>query len=307
MASQQFEPMSTGQILDRTFRLYKANFVRFIAIVAVIQIPIGLIMLGATGLLQQEVEAVAQPGLVAVQIEDDAPMPGGARVVPQPQPAREEVKIDPSALIGKLILFVLAVLAMVLAQTLCSAALTKGVSESYLGRDVTVGEAYRFVLPKLGTIILAAILVGLVVMVGLVLLVVPGIIFSLWYALTTQAIVIEDLKATKGMKRSKALASGNLGKMFGLMFVVGIITWLVNALFQGVGGAVAAAMTGPGADAVQAVANLVGQVLATPISAAAMILLYYDLRIRKEGFDLEMLAQSFGSEETPPNADMPAE
>ena len=41
---------------------------------------------------------------------------------------------------------------------------------------------------------------------------------------------------------------------------------------------------------IQQLFTMAGQVLITPISAAAVILLYYDLRIRKEGFDLEMLA-----------------
>ena len=40
-----FEPMSVGLILDRTFFLYRKNFVRFIAIVAVVQIPVGLFQL----------------------------------------------------------------------------------------------------------------------------------------------------------------------------------------------------------------------------------------------------------------------
>ena len=40
--------------------------------------------------------------------------------------------------------------------------------------------------------------------------------------------------------------------------------------------------------------EIAGTILATPISAVAFILLYYDLRIRKEGFDLEMLSQTLG-------------
>ena len=44
-------------------------------------------------------------------------------------------------------------------------------------------------------------------------------------------------------------------------------------------------------------ASALGQILVTPIGAGAAILLYYDLRIRKEGFDLQMLAQSMTSEQ----------
>jgi hypothetical protein len=45
-----------------------------------------------------------------------------------------------------------------------------------------------------------------------------------------------------------------------------------------------------------------GQILAIPISTAASILLYYDLRIRKEGFDLQMLAQSMTAGQGEPRA-----
>ena len=42
-------------------------------------------------------------------------------------------------------------------------------------------------------------------------------------------------------------------------------------------------------------AGVLARILSAPIGAAAYVLLYYDLRIRKEGFDLQMLAQSVGS------------
>jgi hypothetical protein len=47
---------------------------------------------------------------------------------------------------------------------------------------------------------------------------------------------------------------------------------------------------------VQQLVSIIPQILATPIGASAFILLYYDLRIRKEGFDLEMLARSMSSD-----------
>jgi len=189
-------------------------------------------------------------------------------------------------------------LLFLLAQTLCNAALIKSVSEAYLGNDVSVAQAYRAVLPRLLSIIGAAILVAIVIGVGLLLLVIPGIIFALWYTLTTQVIVVESKRATSGMSRSKALVSGNLGKVFGLWLVVAIINWLIIQLFEYLG-VLAAGAPSPGDFAtpfiIQQLLSMAGQVLIMPISAGAFILLYYDLRIRKEGFDLQMLAQSLGS------------
>lgn len=263
---QEFRPMGVGGILDRAFRLYKLNFVRYVTIVAIVQVPIALILFAATMVL-------------------------GAGVAVEARIA------------GIVMIFVAAFLSIV-GRALCNGALIKSVSESYLGNEVSVGQAYRFVLPKLWTLIWASIVVGFICALGYLLCVVPGVIFSLWLALTTQAIIIENLKASEGMKRSKALAKGNLGKIFlvGLviLLIALIVGWLAGLLGVLVGRGLGMAQTvfgapRPAAMVIRQIFSVIGQVLAAPIGAAAFILLYYDLRIRKEGFDLEMLAKRLGS------------
>ncbi len=263
MTTQQFEPMSSGQILDKVFRLYKENFVRFIATVAIIQVPLALI-------------TMIWLATVVAQIRTGEPSTAGL-------------------IVGPLALTFLSIVG----QSLCNGALIKSISESYLGNEVTVSESYRFILPKLGTLIWASILVGLVVMVGFVLLIVPGIIFLLVYYLTIPAIVLENLKARQGMGRSKLLVKGNLGKVFVIGLVVILIGIIVGQVFEYLGGFLvqAAAVTDLKTSIlIGQMSSLIGQVLVMPIGAAAVILLYYDMRIRKEGFDLEMLAKSLGTE-----------
>jgi hypothetical protein len=183
---------------------------------------------------------------------------------------------------------------------LSQAALIKSVSETYLGREITIGQAYRFALPKALTLIVATICVGLVVGLGFLLFVVPGVIFSLWFFLTTPAIVVENHSATRGMSRSKTLAAGNLGKIFSVGLLAGLITYAIVLPLSFLGGLVGAMLFGTNTLLTSFVSTLVStlsQILAMPIGAAASILLYYDLRIRKEGFDLQMLAQSMASEQ----------
>jgi len=190
---------------------------------------------------------------------------------------------------------------MIFGTSLVNAALTKSVSASYLGSEVSVGEAYQAVIPKIMTLIGAGILVGLIVMFGYMLLIVPGVIFGLWYSLTNPAIIVENCKATEALKRSKALAKGNLGKIFGVLFVTGIITNLITYLFGMMGGVFSKILMS-GNFVLNQICNQIftvaGQILGIPIMAAAIILLYYDLRIRKEGFDLEMMAQSLSLVDT---------
>jgi len=96
------------------------------------------------------------------------------------------------------------------------------------------------------------------------------------------------------MSRSKGLMKDNLGKGFTLFLLVFLMTAILTYGMIGLGAVVArqAGLANETAGvAIIQLFTLVGTVLVTPISSAATILLYYDLRIRKEGFDLEQLAQ----------------
>jgi ABC-type Fe3+ transport system permease subunit len=101
------------------------------------------------------------------------------------------------------------------------------------------------------------------------------------------------------MSRSKALASGNLGKIFGTLLVVGIIGVIVGAVFRAIGGLLGAMVFSSPMPSllVNSVFQVLGQTIAAPLSAVALVLLYFDLRIRKEGFDLEMMAQNLATPE----------
>jgi hypothetical protein len=254
-----FEPMSIGRILDQAFRIYKNRFIRFITIIAVIQIPISLISV----LIQM------------LFVEQDS---GGKT----------------AAAIAALSTLPLIFLTM-LGQTLCSGALTRSVAETYLGHDMSVGQAYKHVLPKFLTLILASILVSLCVGFGFVLLVVPGIIFGLWFALTTPAIIMEDLKAMPGMSRSRALVKGNLGKVLMVGFLVFVLMLVITLPFQFAGTLLTKMVPQDNQTISLLIINLfetIGQLITTPVGAIASILLYYDLRIRKEGFDLQMMIEN---------------
>jgi hypothetical protein len=296
MQAHEFEPMSIGRILDRTFKIYKDNFIRFITIVAIIQVPITLLMIISTSFLQRGVPArneanSRQSSRYARQ------NPENINIEERRTRFNNTSKDEYNPFTGGIGMMVTGILSM-LGHVLCRGALIESVSESYLGTEITVGQAYRFVWPKFLNLIGAGILVVLVVYMGFFLLVVPGIIFALWFALTTPAIVVENLKVIEGMSRSKALASGNLGKILSVGFLVIVISWVVGIPFGIAGNFLGRILFFNNILLMTFIYQLtavVGQILIVPIGAIAYILLYYDLRIRKEGFDLEMLANSIGS------------
>jgi len=190
---------------------------------------------------------------------------------------------DPFALLAGMIPLFLALLIL---QPIIMAAITHAISESYLSKSVTFGGALRFalsiVLPLLGTWILAT----LIVMVGFVFLVIPGLILLLMFAVLTPVMVTEGVFGFAAMERSWSLMKGNMLRALGLLLVTSI---LASALTAGVGmlAGFIPVMGGVVAGIAQAAANAFG--------TAALVVLYFDIRCRKEAFDLEHLASQVES------------
>jgi len=72
-------------------------------------------------------------------------------------------------------------------------------------------------------LLLVGLLAGLVIVGGLILFIVPGIIFGLWYTFVTYALVLDGQHGRAALKASKALVKGRIGKVFGRLFVFGLV------------------------------------------------------------------------------------
>lgn len=118
----------------------------------------------------------------------------------------------------------LGIVAFVLFMPLITGAYTSLAISSVNGQTKTVKEHINVAIQKLGKTLVASILVVLAITGGLILLVVPGIIFGLWFSLTFYAMYDEDLDAIAAMKRSKELVSGHLWEMIGALFAGGLLS-----------------------------------------------------------------------------------
>jgi len=192
---------------------------------------------------------------------------------------------------------------------IASAAMTQAVSDRYLGVQATIGGAYNAVgrrfWPLLGTMIVAY----LFVLSGILLLVVGAIVFAFWVLFVSQVFVIEDKRYMQAVWRSRFLiGQGVWGEAIVLGIIVAVLTGIIEAAAGAAMGAPLFVATGNAEEAVRSpylllVLGLV-QSLVFPIGQAATVLLYYDSRIRKEGFDLMMLAREMGM--APPQAAAPS-
>jgi len=111
------------------------------------------------------------------------------------------------------------------------------------------------------------------------------------------SLFVEDVRGVKALRRSFALVRRRWWPVFGTIVVGYILASVVSAVAQGVFALVIVA--GVDSSSVLAViiislAGLVALALTTPFQAALLLVIYFDLRVRKEGFDLELLAERFG-------------
>jgi hypothetical protein len=251
MTGAALRPLSIGEILDTSFQLYRRYFVT----------------LATIGVL-----CTAIPLMIDVYIEAS-----GGRM----------------AHIG------LAVLSAVLLMTLNSvatAATVFVVSEGYLGREVGAGDALQFAAPFVWRLILAQVLNFLLTFVGMLLFIIPGLIVLVALSLTPAALVVEDLASTAALARSWRLTRGARWKLVGvfipllLILVVPMIAvTVIVTVIAGILG-VASAMDSTGVTVLAAAFAGLVQMLVYPLFNCALTIAYYDQRIRKEGFDLEVLA-----------------
>lgn len=173
------------------------------------------------------------------------------------------------------------------------------VAKIYLGGTTTIMGAYKAVLPRALPLIVTMVLGYIAFGVGILLLVIPGILVLTALMLLPPVVVLEEQGGFAALNRCWQLSKGHRLRIF----VIGIITLIIISIISsvllapiilvsgiGFGGSPAGGIIG----ALFGLCAGLAQALATPIQAIVFILVYYDIRVRKEAFDLELLAQSIG-------------
>jgi hypothetical protein len=263
MASD-LRPLTLGELLDRTFFLYRKNFILFVGIVA---LP-SLLLLAFQ--------------LAGVELQSLHLLLGPAARIP----------------------WLLATWVVSLGVTAASQGATViAVSHVHLGRPVTIAESFAGIKGRILYIALIMIGYWIGIGVGLVLLIVPGIILLLMWALTIPVAVIEDTGLRDSVNRSAELTKGHRGRVFviGLLFL--ILLYVVYMIWEIPIFAIMGFMA-RGHRLVSIplwtqlavpVGNFFSQCLATPLMTIGFSLLYYDERVRKEAFDLQHMMSDLDS------------
>ena len=158
-----------------------------------------------------------------------------------------------------------------------------------------------------GTRILAALL-----LVGLFVLAVPlAIWMALRYGVAVPALLLENLTARQALKRSALLTQGYKGRLFLIGFLMTLIAAVVALVFEGPLSVALAMLASKGGQisawllAAISVAGSLSRALSGPLLTIGIALAYYDLRVRKEGFDLQLMVAALGDAGPAPPSSAP--
>jgi len=252
--------MSVGEIIDGSLRVYIANFATLFVIYI---LPLVIV---------DFITDLGFRALMAVHV--DLPSLGSS--------GTDVARIEQAA--GGFLRLAVTVLA--------SAAITVAVSDACRGQKPGVMRSYRRVYQVIGKFLWTYVLVAFAVVFGLTLLIIPGVVafVALMFAITV--VMIERRGGMDALKRSITLGKGyywrNLG-VIGLTLIVAIVGQLLLAMAAAAIILMTDDLYNPGI-----IAKLLTSVFTSvlvPVPLIACILLYYDIRVRKENYDLATLTQ----------------
>ena len=168
-------------------------------------------------------------------------------------------------------------------------AVTVAVSDICLGNRPGLRSAYRIMFANFWRYVGTYLLFVLAFAAGLVLLVVPGLIAAVWFMFSCQVCVIERRGPVASLRRSRRLVQGSFWRCAGIWLAMLCIVVLGAVLLMVVFQLFAAYAVGDWYTETWTVLDdLVNAAITfciVPLMLTGLVLLYYDLRIRKENFD----------------------
>ena len=272
----QLRPLSIGELLDQTFRLYREHFWLFVGMATLAMVLAG--------------------GIVALVVVLFTLFFGGG--------TSAQLALS-AALIG----VPTVVIGYAGSLALCYAAIVYAASQLYLEQPATIRGSYNAVMRRFWALTGLVILMGMIIFAATVLGILALIIGALvtcflsacYVSLSIPAMVLEGSGVMDSLRRSYAMVKGDLGKVALTLFVFWAVQTAASYLLM-YGGMipllVISVQHGTPPPIWAALLPYLGQFLAIivtmPLMGIALSLVYYDIRIRREAFDLQVMMSSLG-------------
>lgn len=256
----EIKELGVGGILDQTFAILKDHFLKILTVI---------------GLLYVSVNVVLGVAIYAV-----LPQASGSDATPQ--------EILEASRGGGGVVFLLLILtffANIIIAPLTNAALVQTVAHLYLGKEISVGDAFRLGLRRLGPVIWTSILYGVLVFIGLIFFIIPGIYLMLRWALALDVVVLEEKSGFAALKRSSELMLSNRNRHYNTIFLVFIVVFFIQfSMGFGVGLIPVGVL--------QNILNAIVQGFSMALGATALVVFYFSCRCRADNFDIVHLTET---------------
>lgn len=240
--------LSVGEIITQSFSLYSSRFIQFFTPFLI------------AGLIT---------GVLTLAINYYLPLPAPPELG---APFEELMEWLLSFLVTVFAVAVLTGIISWIISTVVQGTVVKCTSDLIEKGDSSLGEGFSFTISKLGSLLGAGIVTGVLIAIGFICLIIPGIILALMFSLVVPAIIIEQKGVFESLGRSRRLVSKRWGKTFVLFLLVYIlifiISWIVGLL---------AAPFGLASSIVSGIVTAFIQ----PILPVALVLLYYSMIARE--------------------------
>lgn len=267
-------PRGVGEVLDAAVAVLRARTRQMLLLTAVVVVP---------------VQAFALLVTLSTQPEDVERTFTGSQA---PTYGTDDVWLG---LAGALVV----ALAGFLSTAFATAAVTHVVADEYLGSPperTPTSQYARAATRRLPAVVGLGIVTGVATTIGIVLCVAPGVWLQVSWCVAMPVLLLEATSIREAMKRSFALTRPRWWGSAGVFYLGAALTAVVTlalsvpfgAVLGGVGDSVTATLVADSA------ANTLASLLTTPFVAAALVILYVDLRIRGEGFDVQLLVHRLG-------------
>jgi hypothetical protein len=263
----QLRPLGIGEVLDAGIKVYRNKFATMLKAVAVVIVPVQVLNV-----------------LITLSLPDTSTTAGTTTTTSDSEWA------------GLAALLVIVVVNIV-SSTLAEAACLKAVSDTYLGTDTDWRGSLRFGFRRLGSLLWLTLIHGVIVLLAFAACIAPGVWLYVAWSVAVPALLMEGTRGFQALGRSFNLVRGRWWPTAGILLLANLLATTVAFGFGLL--ALPLVFTGRDNEFVFDLANgvfgAVAAVVTIPFVAAVVAVIYFDLRVRKEGFDLQLMAQRIGA------------
>jgi hypothetical protein len=272
-APPQLRPLGIGEILDVSLKIVWRNAATLVRVVVFIVFPVQVLT-----------------AVLAASASPESLNNGSSRFRPANQLSGSDARA----------FFAFAVLAIILgflSSTLASGACFRAIASAYLGERTGWKQSLAYALKHLHSIVWVTVLSSIVAGLGFIACVIPGVYLWVGFTVAVPVLLTEGVRGRRALGRSRSLVGGYWWRTLGVVILGFLLSAILGGAIQGALVGLASVQSGDnsfGAIVLTIIAGTVSSVVTTPFSAAFVTILYFDLRVRKEAFDLQLLAQRIG-------------